>query len=156
MARLRILALLLLGLAVPAAAQSFGFSIGAFAPHGCVAIGPTLYRAEIGHADVSVRLDRDATSPDLRIEFAGTADEADFVFVDDGAAAPRCEQGRTVRRVKIDPAAADMVVGFATAAAPADYRLYVRSQWLAPDTAAALFAASHMPRRKLAGNATIR
>jgi len=34
---------------------------------------------------------------------------------------------------------------------PADYRIFVRSHFLAPETAAALFAAAHIPARVLAG-----
>ena len=46
--------------------------------------------------------------------------------------------------------------GFASAATPADYRIYVRSRWLSPEAAAALFAAAHAPARKLAGRLAIR
>jgi len=34
---------------------------------------------------------------------------------------------------------------------PADYRIFVRSHFLAPETAAALFAAARIPARVLAG-----
>jgi hypothetical protein len=96
-----------------------------------------------------VRIDPAAAAPDLRIAFAETADEADFVFVDDGAA-PACPRG-PVRRVKIDETAADFVVGLAAPGTPADYRIYVRSRWLEPQIGAALFAAAHAPTRRLAG-----
>jgi hypothetical protein len=45
----------------------------------------------------------------------------------------------------------DLVLGLATSAMPADYRIFVRSRFLAPKTAAMLFAAAHIPARVLAG-----
>ncbi len=35
---------------------------------------------------------------------------------------------------------------------PADYRIFVRSRFLAPETAAALFAAAHVPAQVLTGS----
>jgi hypothetical protein len=147
----KIIVLLLLAAAVPATAQTFGFSIGAAAP--CLSIGGTVWRVagNAGRADVTVRID--GATPDIRIEIAETPDAADFVFVDDGEAPPACQASAgSLKSVKLDPAAPrpDLTVGFATASAPADYRLYVRSRWVAPDIAAALFAASRMPGRTLA------
>jgi hypothetical protein len=145
----KVLVLLLLAVAVPATAQTFGFSIGA-APAACLAIGDTTYRvAEAGvRADYTVRVDSAALAPDLRIRLAENADEADFVFVDDGDAPARCPRSSsTTRSVRTDAAApaADLVVGFATSATPADYRIFVRSRLLSPETAVALFAAAHVP-----------
>lgn len=103
-------------------------------------------------ADLTVRIDPAEAAPDIRIQLAETADEADFVFVDDGEAQPSCG-GTRARSVKIDPTAStpDLVVAFVPATAPADYRIYVRSRWLSPEAAAALFAAAHAPARRLAG-----
>jgi hypothetical protein len=152
----------MLAVAVPATAQSFGFSIDAPAPSACLSIGEAAFRVagNGSRADYTVRIDPAAPMPDLRIQIAETADAADFVFVDDGDVAPRCEQGRAgIKSVQVDTTAPapDLVVGAATSATPADYRIFVRSRWLAPDTAAALFAAAHIPARTLAGKvATIR
>ena len=150
----KILVFLMLALAVPATAQTFGFSIGA-APQACLLIGDAGYRTTTNNlgADLTVRIDPAAAAPDMRIQIAETADEADFVFVDDGNAPPTCRHGaRAIKSVKIDAAGTtpDLVVGFVTAA-PADYRIYVRSRWLSPEATAALFAAAHIPVRKLAG-----
>jgi hypothetical protein len=142
----RILTLLMLAAAVPATAQTFGLSLGT-APQACLSIGNAAWRIAADQADVTVRIDPAANGADLRIALAETADEADFVFVDDGAAAA-CPRG-PVRSVKIDPAA-DLVVGLAAPGTPADYRIYVRSHWLEPQVAAALFAAAHAPTRRLA------
>jgi hypothetical protein len=146
----KVLVLLLLAVAVPATAQTFGFSIGSAAPAVCLAIGDATYRiADNGErADYTVRIDPAAPSPDLRIQLAESADVADFVFVDDGDTPAHCPHGsfgiKNVRTDATEPAA-DLVVGFATSAMPADYRIFVRSRFLSPETAAALFAAAHAP-----------
>ena len=142
----------MLAVAVPATAQTFGFSLGAAAP-ACLSIGNTTYRvaSDAVRPDVTVRIDPAAVSPDIRIQLAESADEANFVFVDDGNAPPACRQNST-KSVRIDAAASapNLIVGFG--AGPA-FRIYVRSRWLAPEIVAGLFAAAHMPMRKLAGRA---
>ena len=152
----KVLVLLLLAVAVPATAQTFGFSISEGAPPACLAIGDTTYRIASGgvHADYTVRIDSAAPSPDIRIQLAETADTADFVFVDDGDAPARCPRGASgIKSVRTDAAAPapDLVLGFATSTMPADYRIFVRSRFLAPETAATLFAAAHIPARVLTG-----
>lgn len=152
----KILVFLMLAIAVPATAQTFGFSLGASAPQACLSIGNATYRVatNIPRPDVTVRIDPAAAAPDIRIRIAEVPDEADFVFVDDGNAPPACQQAASpTKNVKLDAAATapDLVVGFATAAAPADYRIYVRSRFLAPEVVAALFAAARVPLRTLAG-----
>ena len=138
----------MLALALPATAQTFGFSLGAAEP-ACLSIGNAAYRVtSSARPDVTVRIDAAAVAPDLRVAIADTPDEADFVFVDDGDA-PACPRG-PYRNVRIDPAAADLVVGMASAS-DADYHIYIRSRWLDAETAVALFAAAHAPRRALAG-----
>jgi hypothetical protein len=82
------------------------------------------------------------------MQLTGTVDEADFVFIDGSGSAARCPGGKTVRISAAAPA--DLTVGFANSSAPADYRIYVRSRSLAPEAAAALYAAAHLPARRLA------
>ena len=151
--RVKILALLMLAAALPATAKTFGLSLGATSP-ACLSIGSASYRLTTDRADVTVRLDPAAATPDIRIAFAEQAEEADFVFIDDGAA-PACARGAG-RRVKIDEAASELVVGLAAADARADYRIYVRSRWLEPQMAAALFAAAHAPPPRLSGRVAVR
>lgn len=140
----------MLAAAVPATAQTFGFSLGS-APPVCLEIGNATWRLARSGADVTVRIDPAAATSDIRIKLVETADEADFVFVDDGAP-PTCPRGSAIKSVRIDPAAVpDLVVGLARDDSPADYRVYARSRWLAPEATAALFAAAHMPARILAG-----
>jgi hypothetical protein len=152
----KVLVLLLLAVAVPATAQTFGFSIGAATPAVCLAIGDATYRIADGgaRADYTVRIDPAAPTPDLRIRLAESADEADFVFVDDGDTPMHCPRNAsTTKSVRTGAAglAADLVVGLATSAMPADYRIFVRSRFLPPETAAVLFAAAHIPARVLTG-----
>lgn len=143
--------LLLAALALTAAAWTFGFSIQS--SPGCLSIGNASYRVatKILGADLTVRIDTAAAAPDIRIAFAETPDEADFVFVDDGNSPPAC--GASAKSVRIDAAAMqlNLVVGLAREQGPADYRIYVRSRWLSSEAAAALFAAAHAPLR-LAGH----
>lgn len=142
----------MLAAAVPATAQTFGFSLGP-AAQACISIGDATYRtATLRGADLTVRIDPAAVAPDIRIQLAEAADEADFVFVDDGDAQPSCS-GTRAKSVRIDAGAIapDLVIGLANATGPADYRIYVRSRWLSPEAVAALFAAAHAPARRLAG-----
>ncbi|MEJ0074029.1 MAG: hypothetical protein WDO17_01040 [Alphaproteobacteria bacterium] len=151
MRRIRILAGLTLAAALPAAAHTFGFSPGS-APQACLAIGNTTYRLARGVADVTVRIDSTTAGPGLRVKLTETPEDADFVLVDDGAP-PACTATSNIKNVIVAPGAAapDLVVGFASGAAPADYRIYVRSRFIAPETAAVLFAAARMPPQTVAG-----
>ena len=155
----KLLACLALAAAVPATAQTFGFSI-APAPQACLSIGDATYRvaATMLGADLTVRLDPAAAAPDIRIALAESADAADLVLVDDGDAPPACHNGAQAKRVRIDAAALapDLVVGLAGAMGAADYRIYIRSRWLSPEAATALFAAAHAPARRTAGRVAIR
>src|SRR5262249_40349613 len=116
-----------LAVALPAAAHTFGFSAGS-APQACLAIGSTTWRPARNVADVTVRIDSAAPASGLRVKFTETPDDADFVLVDDGA--PRaCAATSNIKDVQISRsiAAADLVVGFTSGDAPADYRVYARS-----------------------------
>jgi hypothetical protein len=153
--RFRILAGLMLAVALPAAAHTFGFSPGS-APQACLAIGNTTYRLARTGADMTVRIDSTAAAPGLRVKLTETPEDADFVLVDDGAP-PACGGASTIKvGIAPDTGTSDLVIGFASGAAPADYRIYVRSRWIAPETAAVLFAAAHRPLQKLAGRAADR
>ena len=149
MLRQRSLVLVALAIAVPATAQTFGFSARETAAV-CLSIGAASYRiaAPGEHADYAVRIDPAAAAPDVRMQLTGTIDEADFVFIDGSGSAARCPGARTVKINAAGPA--DLTVGFASSSAPADYRIYVRSRSLAPEAAAALYAVAHLPARRLA------
>jgi hypothetical protein len=153
----KIAILLLLAAAVPATAQTFGFALKSSARNVCLSIGAVTYRvADAGNRpDYTVRIGPNESSPDVRVHLATAADDADFVLVDDGGPPPRCEPraGSAMKTVRIgaDATAPDLTVGLA-AAAVADYRVYVRSERLPAETAAALFAvAQRLPRHAVAG-----
>lgn len=149
MRRFGILASLTLAVVLPAAAHTFGLAPGT-TPRACLTIGATTYRlAAAGEADVTVRVDPTATAPGLRFQLADRPEEADFVLVDDGVA-PHCRAANAKDVSLAVGAAADLTVRLVDGSAPADYRIYVRSRWISPEAAAALFAAAHMPPRRLA------
>jgi fructose-specific component phosphotransferase system IIB-like protein len=143
----KIAILLLLAAAVPATAQTFGFSLRLPARNVCLSIGDVTYRLSTFGADYTVRIDPDAPAPDVRVHLAAAPDDADFVLVDDGTP-PGCHAftGSASKTVQVSASATapDLTVGLATAAA-ADYRIYVRSERLSPETAAALFAVARRP-----------
>ena len=145
----RILVLILSAIAIPATAQTFGFSVQA--PAACLPVGNAMYRlaAPGTPAEYTVRIDPAAPAPDVRIHLAESPDEADFVLVDDGEAPHACH-GAAIRSVMIDAAtrAPDLMVGLSADPASADYRIYVRSHAFAPESAAALLAAAHLAGRK--------
>ena len=150
MGRFRFVALVLIAIAVSATARTYGRTTGPSEAQGCLSVGDRSYRlAADGRADVTVRLDSAAAAPTIRIGMAETADEADLVLVDDGDAAPICPPAAKAVRIDAGATTPDIVVGFA-AEADADYRLFVRSRWLTPESAAALFAAAKVSARKLA------
>jgi hypothetical protein len=144
----RILVLILSAIAIPATAQTFGFSVRA--PAACLPVGNAMYRlaAPGTSAEYTVRIDPGARAPDVRIHLAESPDEADYVLVDDGETPYGCDG--TIRSVRIDAAASapDLVVGLGADPAGADYRIYVRSQAFAPETAAALLATAHLAGRR--------
>ena len=149
----RSLVLVLLAIAVPAAAQTFGAGTSASA---CLTIGDTNYRiaSPAERADYTVRIDPAAPAPDARIQLTETIDEADFVFIADGNDTPRCADeisGGKLVKIVSDASAPDLIIGFANASVAADYRIYLRGHTLAPEAAAALYAAARMPPRRLAG-----
>ena len=89
----KICAALALAIAVPATAQTFGFSLGATEP-ACLPIGNATYRITNSfRPDVTVRIDPAAGAPDIRVAIADTPDEADFVYVDDGERAGLSARG---------------------------------------------------------------
>ena len=143
----RILVLILSAIAIPATAQTFGFSVRA--PAACLPVGNAMYRlaAPGAQAEYTVRID--PAAPDVRIHLAASPDEADFVLVDDGEVPHGCH-GAAIRSVTIDAAASapDLVVGLSADPASADYRIYVRSHAFAPESAAALLATAHLAGRK--------
>ena len=148
----RSLVLVLAACAVPATAQTFDFTAQRAA--ACITISNAQYRlaAPGERADYTLRLDPAATVPDVRLQLTASIDEADFVLIGDADGAPRCAGFAAARTIAIDPnaAAPDLTIAFARPDMPADYRIYVQGSAIAPDTAAALYAAAQIPARRLA------
>ncbi len=145
----KIAILLLFAAAVPATAQTFGFSLGSASRNVCLSIDAVTYRVSDVRPDYTVRVDPNAQTPDVRVHHATTPDDADFVLVDDGTAPAACQTRATTVRVSATAQTPDLVVGFA-AADTADFRVYVRSERLSPEAAAALFAIARRPGHALA------
>ena len=143
----RILVLILSAIAIPATAQTFGFSVRA--PQACLPVGNAMYRlaAAGAQADYTVRIDPAATAPDVRVHLADTPDAADFVLVDDGETLHGC-RGPAIRSVRIATTAPDLVVALTSDPDAADTRIYLRSHAFEPTAAAALLAAAHVAKRK--------
>jgi hypothetical protein len=152
----KIAILLLLAAAVPATAQTFGFSLGASARDVCLSIGAVTYRvsASTARSDYTVRIGPGEPSPDVRVHLSAMPDDADFVLADDGETPARCDaRAGATRTVKVsaDATRPDLTVGLA-GADDADYRVYVRSRRISPEAAAALFAvARRLPGHSVAG-----
>src|SRR5690242_1992764 len=119
MKRTRTAALLALVVAVPAAPSVLLVEPAAPAPR-CFISGTTGYRiADAAPAAVTVRIDNAAIQPDLRLEFTDDAAAAEFVLVDDAAAANPCTEAAAIRTIRLDAAAArpDLTVAFGHAPA---------------------------------------
>jgi hypothetical protein len=149
----RSLVLLLAAIAVPATAETYDFAASRSIA-ACIAIADAQYRiaAPNEFADVTVRLDRAAAAPDLRVRLTDAIDEADFVLVGEENPGTGCDSGasptKTVR-IAAGATAPDLTVGLVGASAPADYRIYVRASSVAPEAAAALYAAARISTRLL-------
>jgi len=148
----RSLVLVLAACAVPATAQTFDFTVHHAA--ACITIANAQYRlaAPGERADYTVRLDPAAAVPDVRLQLTASIDEADFVLIGESDAAPRCDDAPGTRTIAIDRSAPapDLTIAFARPDMPADYRIYVQGGPIAPETAAALYAAAQIPARRLA------
>lgn len=137
MNRITVAAVLGLTAAVPAGAAGVYFSTSLnTAP--CFAAPTAAYRISDNAADYTVRIDNAAAKPSVRLQVVDDPATADFVLVDDGAAA--CENTTAVKDVRIDPAAALPDVTVALSRAPGDAKIYVKSARFSEQDAAALFA----------------
>jgi hypothetical protein len=143
----RSLVLLLAAFALLATAQTFEFAARSSAP-ACLSIANAHYRiaAQGERADYTVRLEPPGAAADVRVQLIASIDAADFVLIGDEPA--RCRDG-AIRSVRIDPAARapDLTLSFSNHAG-ADYRLYLRGGAVAPEAAAALFAAAQIAAQR--------
>ena len=139
MSRVRIVSLLALAIAVPAAAAANSFFAAPVKP--CFVAGTHAYRiAANGSANVTVRIDNAAPHPNLRLQLVDDPATADFVLVDDGDSTAACRDSGVVKSIRLDAAAAKPDLTVALSRKPAPYKLYVRSAAYSAQDAAALFA----------------
>jgi hypothetical protein len=113
----------------------------------CLAAGSLTYRISrsASVADLRVKIDPQASNPDLRAQLVDDVASADFALVDDTSAAPAAACARSglnkIVRITTDPGPADLTVALSSEPADAPLRLYVHSAWFGPEHAAALYAA---------------
>jgi len=121
----------------------------------CIPVGAG--NVEIGsepwHADLHVDFTDDPKLATIRVGLADSADDADFVLVDDGAEVDdkACEATATTQSVAIDadPVHRSALIYLAQNG-PADYRVFVRSSRFSVREAAALIAGAHAHDRRVA------
>lgn len=151
----RLLVLALAAFALPATAQTFDFPASSSAA-ACLLVANARYRLALPGewADYTVRLDPAAAAADVRVQLTASIDAADLVLISDDRTGGGCETGAAAaatrtKTIRIDPAATapDLTIALVSDEAGADYRIYLRGDALAPETAAALFAAAQTGTR---------
>jgi hypothetical protein len=150
----RYLVLVLAAFALPATAQTFDFP-AASNTSGCISVANARYRVARPDewADYTVRVDPAATAADVRVHLTASIDAADLVLIGDDSVATGCESGSAgamaTRTIRIDPGATapDLTIALVNDEAGADYRIYLQGSTLAPEAAAALFAAAQIGTR---------
>ena len=118
----------------------------------CFTSGSVTYQVTASSvADYRVRIDSQATQPDLRIQLVDDATNADLVLVDDIDAMDRdvCRAAGAFKTVSVvGPDSAPALTVSLSRAEEADFRLFVRSARFGQHDAAALFAAMWDAKRK--------
>ena len=113
----------------------------------CLAAGSFTYRiaSTASVADLRVKIDAQASNPDLRMALVDDVATADFALVDDPSAATvaGCADAGPKKTVQIvaDAEPADLTVALFSEPADAPLRLYLHSARLGPEHAAAVYAA---------------
>ena len=133
--------ILLMVAAMPAAAPPVSPPMSEF----CLAAGSFTYRiaSTASVADLRVKIDAQASNPDLRMALVDDVATADFALVDDPSAATAagCADAGPKKTVQIDAEPADLTVALFSEPADAPLRLYLHSARLGPEHAAAVYAA---------------
>ena len=117
-------------------------------PKPCFVSGAHAYRiAGAENANVTVRVNKTAAHPNLRMQLVNDPSTANFVLVDDGDSATACRSVGAVKNILLDADAAkpDLTVALSDQTAP--YKIYVRSAHYTPQDAAALFAVMRQDAR---------
>ena len=129
--------------AVPAAAGTafFASDHGTAVTKPCFVAGNAGYRLS-GDAKGAhiVRIDNTAAHPSLRMQLVNDPAVADFVLVDESDAQIDCKGVSIVESIRIDAAAARPDLTIAVSRDPADYKIYLHSNYYSEQEAAALAA----------------
>jgi hypothetical protein len=152
----RSLVLLLAAFAVPATAETYDFAVSRSLA-ACIEIADAQYRiaAPTEFADYTVRLDRAAAAPDLRIRLTDIVDEADFVLLGNENPGASCRSNAAITkivRIAAGTTTPDLTVGFVGPFARADYRIYVQTSSVTPEAVVALYAAARISMQRAAAN----
>jgi hypothetical protein len=152
MTRIHVVSFFAVMLAVPAVAAAGSYLT---AQDGkCFAAGGTAYRLTASRAaDLTIRVDRQAAYPDLRVALTDNAADADFVLIDDRSNSVGCNRMKAKRTIHIDDAAnePDLIVALAPPqASPPAYKVFVQSSQFSAEDAAALFAVMRKDRNVVA------
>ncbi|HZD92272.1 MAG TPA: hypothetical protein VE224_19425 [Pseudolabrys sp.] len=137
----RVVPWLALAVAMPVAAAVAATGLFAAPPKPCFVAGAHAYRIDDSSSSaVTVRVDKAAAHPTVRIQLVDDPATADFVLVDGSDNTAACRGVGPIKSIRLDPAAAkpDLTVALSQAAAP--YKIFVRSTHYTPEDAAALFA----------------
>jgi hypothetical protein len=147
MTRIHVVSFFAVMLAVPAVAAAGSYLT---AQDGkCFATGGTGYRLTASRvADFTIKIDRQAAYPDLRIALTDNPADADFVLIDDKTNSTGCDRVRAKRTIHIDDAAAepDLIVALAPQNSSAAHKIFVQSKQFSAEDAAALYAAMRKGR----------
>ena len=147
MRRPRIVALMVLIVAVPAATAGTLLSSSGSKP--CFIAGNAIYAfSGAKSATHTVRIDSNAANPSLRIQLVDDPAQADFVLVDDTNAGKSCASEDAIESIRIDAAAAEPVLTVTLSRAPADHKIYVHPTNYSEQDPAALFAVIWKKARK--------
>lgn len=143
MRRFKIISLMALAVALPAAsASAFLFTRGEKpAEKPCFAAGNAGYSlSSAASAKHVVRVATDGAPANLRMQLVDDPAAADFVLVDEGDAADACNGVTRIESIRIDPQAREPDLTVALTQEKADARIYVKSARFTAQEAAALFA----------------
>jgi hypothetical protein len=155
MTRSHIVALLALVAVVPAMAVGTNTLLSpADETPPCFASGSTGFALTgRANADFIVKVDNDATNPDLVLQLVDDPARADFVLADGAETAGACVGTRAVRTIRVDTQARepDLTVALRPHDAAAPYRIYANSPVFSAQDAAALFAVMVQSKHKSAG-----
>ena len=145
MTRPRNASLLIAAIAISAAAANAYFTEP---EKPCFVSGAHAYRiADAKDANVTVRVNKTAAHPSMRMQLVNDPATANFVLVDDDDNTVACRSTGAVKSIRLDANAAKPDLTVALSGQTAPYKIYVHSAHYTPQDAAALFAVMRLDAR---------